>query len=138
MNIIQGTLKFASTWQEIIDFPGPYATSIVIHELVEITHLLDKNPKLLKLKTQALQQFLGANVTAHVMAIYEEHVFLQEYIGRMYQQQFQVATLIKANRRANNDLQLFLESDVGVFILNEDQVEAARQILAELKGETRQ
>lgn len=137
LDIIQGDLRFASTWQEIINFPGPYATSIVVHELVEITQLLEKSPNLLKLKTQELQQLLAANVTAHVMGIYEEHIFLQEYIGRAYQQQFQVATLIKANRRTNNDLQLFLESDVGVFILDEDQVEVARGILAELKGESR-
>lgn len=47
--------------------------------------------------------------------------------------------ILKANRsdEAEIDLQLLLESDVGVLILGEAKVEAARSILVELKGEIR-
>lgn len=138
LQIIQRTLKGISTWQEILDFDSPYATSIVVHEIVEIRLLEAKDIQPLKLDTKALQQVNVANIDAHIQAIYEEHHYLQDYINRQYQQFFQVATLIKANRddEAEIDLQLFLESDVGVFILEDDKVEAARKILAELKGET--
>jgi len=33
-------------------------------------------------------------------------------------------------------LQLLLESDIGVVIVEADKIEAARQIMAELRGET--
>ena len=79
-----------------------------------------------------------ANIEAHIQAIYEEHLYLQDFINRQYQQFFQVATLVKANRddEAEVDLQLFLDSDVGVFILEDDKIAAARQLLEELKGQT--
>jgi hypothetical protein len=35
-------------------------------------------------------------------------------------------------------LQLFLESEVGVYLLEESRVEPAGQMLAQLKGETNQ
>lgn len=138
LQIIQRNLAGVSTWQEIIDFDSPYATSIVVHEIVEIRLLEAKGIQPLKLDTKELQQVNVANIDAHIQAIYEEHHYLQEYINRQYQQFFQVATLVKANRddEAEIDLQLLLESDVGVFILEDDKVEAARKILAELKGET--
>lgn len=139
LQIIQRNLVGVSTWQEIIDFNGPYATSLVVHEIVEIRLLEAKGIQPLKLDTKELQRANVANIEAHIQAIYEEHLYLQDYINRQYRQFFQVATLVKANRddEAEIDLQLLLESDVGVFILEEAKVEAARKILAELKGETR-
>jgi hypothetical protein len=113
--------------------------SLVVHEIVEIRLLEAKGIRPLKLDTKELQQVNVANIEAHIQAIYEEHLYLQDYINRQYRQFFQVATLVKANRddEAEIDLQLLLESDVGVFILEESKIEAARKILAELKGETR-
>jgi len=52
----------------------------------------------------------------------------------LYGQKFEVATLVKANS-TERDLQEFLESDIGVFLLEEERVEAARQVLDRLKGE---
>ena len=57
---------------------------------------------------------------------------------------FEVATLIKANRpddaaiaaRLPRDLQSFLESEVGIYLLEEHRDNEARQALARLKGET--
>lgn len=134
LEIIQANLYGASTWQDILDFDGPYATSIVIHEIVEIRLLLEAGIQPLKLKPKALRAALAANKTAHVIALYEEHIFLQEYLQRQFQQQFQIATLIMANRD-EDDLELFLESDLGVYILEEERVEAAQDILDQMKGE---
>lgn len=141
LSIIQRKLarRGISTWQEIIDFDSPYATSIVIHEIVEFRLLEAKGIQPLKLKPDALQQALVTNIEAHIQAVYEEHLYLQDFINRQYQQFFQVATLVKANRddAAEVDLQLFLDSDVGVFILEDDQLAAAKQLLEELKGKAR-
>ncbi|MCI0528050.1 MAG: hypothetical protein L0Y56_11495, partial [Nitrospira sp.] len=64
---------------------------------------------------------------------YEEHIFLQEYIQRQFQQQFQLATLMMANRD-EDDLELFLESDLGIYFLEEERIEAAQAILDQMKG----
>ena len=48
-----------------------------------------------------------------------------------------MATLVKANSHDERDLQLFLESEVGIFLLEEDRVEPARRVLARLKGEAK-
>ncbi len=135
LKIIQADLyEEVSTWQDILDFDGPYATSIVIHEIVEIRLLLEAGIQPLKLKPQALRMALTANKTAHIVALYEEHIFLQEYIQRQFQQQFQIATLMMANRD-QDDLELFLESDLGVYILEEERIEAAQSILDRMKGD---
>jgi hypothetical protein len=134
LKIIQADLYGVFTWQDILDFDGPYSTSIVIHEFVEIRLLLEAGVQPLKLKPKALRAALAANKTAHVVALYEEHIFLQEYIQRQFQQQFQIATLIMANRD-EDDLELFLESDLGVYFLEEERVEEAQVILDQMKGE---
>lgn len=62
---------------------------------------------------------------------------LQEYIVRHHQQLFQVGTLLKVNRddEEEEDLQLLLSSEVGIVIIEDDKLEAARQVMTELRGE---
>jgi hypothetical protein len=126
-----------SLWQEIIDFPSGYATSLVVHELVEIRLLQAQGVNPLKLSTGTLQQTLARHLEAHIQATYEEHVCLQEYIVRHHQQLFQVGTLLKVNRDDEEevDLQLLLSSEVGIVIIEDDKLAAARQIMTELRGE---
>jgi hypothetical protein len=71
------------------------------------------------------------------MATYEEHLYLQEVIRRLMDETFEVATLVKANRGDETDLELFLESEVGVYRLEENRLEEASHALAQLKGEER-
>lgn len=138
LEIIQADLEGASVWQEIRDFPGAYATSLVIHEIVEIRLLQVEGIDPLKLDTDALQQTLAGHIDAHIQAIYDEHSYLQEYIARQYKQFFQVGTLLKANRAdaLETDFQLLLDSDIGVVIVENDKLEDARRIIDELKEET--
>ena len=70
---------------------------------------------------------------AHIFALYEEHLYLQEAMNRLYSENFEVATLIKANRSDDRDLQLFLKGGIGLFLLEEERVATARRVLAELK-----
>jgi hypothetical protein len=122
-----------TTWQDIARFGGPYSTSILIHEVVEIRELEARGLRPLRRKISSLRQLLAQHIDAHVMALYEEHRYLQEVINRRYGQTFEVATLVAANCDAR-DLQFFLESDIGVFILEENRLNAASQIVAKLKG----
>lgn len=134
LSIIQRRLKGASTWQDIVRFGGTYGTSILIHEIVEIRILETRGLNPLRQSERKLRRLLGQHIDAHVIALYEEHRYLQEVISRLYGQSFEVATLVKANSNDERDLQRFLESEVGVFLLEEERVDAARQMLARLKG----
>jgi len=138
LKIIQAYLAGASLWQEIRDYPSAYATSLVIHELVEIRLLIAKGIDPLKLGSKTLQQTLARNVDAHVQAIYDEHAYLQKYIAGHYKKFYQIGTLLKVNRidALETDFQLLLQSDIGVVIVEDDKLEDARRIIAEMKGET--
>lgn len=140
LKIIQADLELqgVSLWQEIVELPTGYATSLVVHELVEIRLLQSQGIDPLKLDTDTLQQTLASNIEAHIQATFDEHVYLQEYIAQHYQQAFQVGTLLKVNRddELEEDLQLLLSSSVGVVIIEDNKLAAARQIIAELRGET--
>ena len=136
LKIIQAKLAGASLWQQIQEFPSAYATSLAVHEVVEIRLLQAKGIEPLKLDTISLQHTLATHIDAHIQAVYDEHQYLQDYITRHYKQFFQVGTLLKVNRDdEEEDFQLLLESDIGVVIVEDDRLEAARRIIAELKGE---
>lgn len=127
-------LGVETTWQNIVRFAGPYGTAILIHEVVEIRALAARGLRPLRRKMNSLRQLLAQHVDVHVIALYEEHRYLQEVINRLYGQTFEVATLIGANC-ISSDLELFLESDIGLFILEEERIDEAGRILARLKGE---
>ena len=127
-------LGVETTWENIVHFAGPYGTAILIHEVVEIRELEARGLRPLRRKRSSLRQLLAQNSDAHVIALYEEHRYLQEVINRLYGQTFEVATLVGANC-IDSDLERFLESDIGVFILEADRISEAGRILARLKGE---
>jgi hypothetical protein len=135
LDILQKPLRDASTWQDILHLPEFYATAILIHEVVELRILEARRLNPLQQRRQRLQRLLAEHIDAHVYAIYEEGLYLQEVITRLFGQRFEVATIIKANRDDDRDLQLFLESEIGIFLLEEDRVREARQVLTQLKGE---
>ena len=139
LKIIQANLELegVSLWQQIMTFPGAYATSLVVHEIVEIRLLQARGIEPLKLNTFALRQTLATNIDAHVQATYDEHLYLQDYINRYYKQFFQIGTLLKANRvdDLETDFQLLLESDIGVVIVEDDKLVKAQQMIAGLKEE---
>lgn len=137
LKTIQANLPGVSLWQDIMELPSGYTTSLVIHEIVEIRLLQARGIDPTKLRTAALQRTLATNVDAHIHAILDEHLFLQDYISRQYKQFFQVGTLLKVNRDDDEeeDLQLLLTSDLGVVIIEDDRLNEARRIIAALKGE---
>lgn len=138
IRIIQADLRGVSIWQEIQDFPRAYATSLVIHEIVEIRLLQARGIDPLTLDTETLQLTLASHIDAHIQATYDEHSYLQDHIAHEYKQLFQIGTLLKVNRADDleTDFQLLLESDIGVVLVEDEKLEDARRIMAELKGDT--
>ncbi len=135
LGIIQAHLQEqgVSVWMDILHYGGAYGTSLLIHEVVELRALKAQGFDVLRLNRLELSRLLSQNVEAHVMALYEEHLYLQEVIIRQGGQHFEVGTLIKANA-SDDDLEYFLESNIGLFLLEEERVEAANQAIDQLKG----
>jgi hypothetical protein len=52
---------------------------------------------------------------------------------RQYGRHFEVATLVKANRADDTDLNYLLESSIGVFLLEQDRVGEAKACLEQLR-----
>lgn len=124
-----------TVWDEAVQIGGPYGTSILIHEIVEIRALQQAGIDPYRYSQKELARVLADHLPAHVLAIYEEHLYLQEVLLRQYGCRFEVATLVKANRADDTDLNYFLESGIGVFLLEQDRVEETKMYLERLKQE---
>ncbi len=111
-----------------------YGTSIIIHEVVQIRALKEEGIEPLRYSRTPLQEVLEQHPRPHALALYAEHIYLQGVIARQYGEYFQVATLVKANHNDNRDFNLLLESDVGIFLYEEERVTKARRAIARLKG----
>lgn len=133
IKILQAHLPHNS-WDEAVSIAGEYGTTILIHEATQIRGLMRIGIQPLRYQRVPLQNILRQHLDLHVHGIYEEHLYLQDVIARKYGQSFHVATLAKANLTNDADLNYFLESDIGIFLLEEERVEQARQALLQLKG----
>jgi len=123
----------ATVWDEAWAVGGEYGASIIVHEIIEIRELRRLVAPESDLSPEALARRLNEHPRAHVQAIWEEHVYLRGVLVRRFGVCFEVATLVKANRYDGVDLEMLLESDIGVFRLeSEDRVAEARQFLVQL------
>lgn len=134
LSIIQANLKGGATWQDILHYGSYYGTSLLIHEITEVRILEKRGVDPLNRSTEELQALLRTHIDAHVIALNEEHLYLQEVINRLYHFHFEVATLMKVNA-TEWDLEELLESDIGIFVLEDERVDEAQRVLDRLKGE---
>lgn len=132
IHILQSGLR-ETVWDEAVQIGGPYGTSILIHEIVEIRTLQQAGIDPYRYTQKELARVLADHLSAHVVAIYEEHLYLQDVLLRQYGRHFEVATLVKANRADDTDLDYLLESGIGVFLLEQDRVEEAKAYLEQLR-----
>jgi hypothetical protein len=133
IRILQSPVFQATVWDDAICIGGEYGTSIIIHEVVQIRGLRRIGIDPLQLERAELQKALAEHIEVHAIAVYEEHLYLQEVLVRMYGQRFEVATLVRANREDERDLSYFRDSDIGLFFFEEDRVEEVREWLCRLR-----
>jgi len=132
IHVLQSGLS-ETVWDEAVQSGGPYGTSILIHEIVEIRTLQQAGIDPYGYTQKELARVLADHLSVHVVAIYEEHLYLQDVLLRQYGCHFEVATLVKANRADDTDLNYFLESGIGVFLLEQDRVREAKAYLEQLR-----
>lgn len=133
IHILQSGLP-RNVWDEALAIGGEYGTSILIHEIVQIRGLIRSGVRPLRFGRRALSALLGEHLEVHVAAVHEEHLYLQDFLVRKYGQRFEIATLIRANRADERDLEYYRDGDIGVYLLEEERVQEARAFLARLKG----
>ena len=100
---LQGHLP--RTTGDDIETGGVYGTSALLHEVVELRILLNRDPYLLRRSPMDVQSFFSRNRVAHLRGLTEEYLYLQRQIHRYFEVWCDIGALVKANTpRAWDDL----------------------------------
>ena len=114
---------------------GYYGTSALLHEVVELRALLEREPELLDWQGHTVRQFFHANPAAHANALVVEHRYLQTCIEDAFGQRFSLEALVTANA-GQRDFELLLASDIPVPIFETSlaEVQQAEWLLEHLRS----
>jgi len=113
---------------------GYYGTVALLHEVVELCILLERELKLLKWNRNSVRAFLNLNGDAHVAALVAEYTYLQCQIRQMLGEEVEVGALLRANTTMR-DFHLLAESDWSgrLLVPGVAVVDRARRLLARLR-----
>ena len=129
--ILQGTDS-----QTYADISGGcyYGTSALLHEVVEVRILLERDRQLLTRSRQEIKAFLQDNEDAHVQALMVEYPYLQRKIAEALSEQVNLGALIKANT-SSLDYDRLVESELPmpIFQPTEQTISHAIELLERLK-----
>jgi hypothetical protein len=73
-----------------------YGTSALLHEVIEVRILLERDPWLLRRPRQRVKKFLQDNDNAHVEALKVEYPYLQQKIAEILGERVGIGELVKA------------------------------------------
>jgi hypothetical protein len=111
-----------------------YGTSALLHELVELRVLLERDRWLLRRPSQRVKKFLQDNDDAHVEALKVEYPYLQQKIAEILGERVGIGELVKANAsRLDFDKLFNSELDLPIFFPTDAEIERARTLLDQLK-----
>ncbi len=124
---------------EDIALGGYYGTSALLHEVVELDILLEREPGLLEMDRDAILAFWHANEDVHTRALAIEYRYLGDVIQCLFNVTVGIGALIVANA-SDWDLELLVESDVEIplFKPDDEQVRRASDLLARLQAVNRE
>ena len=113
---------------------GYYGTAALLHEVVELDILLEREPGLLNLKCRQMRALWERNKDAHVAALVAEYTYLQRRIREVLGEEVEIGALLWANT-TKRDFDLLAESDWSGRLCVPDAaaVDRARRLLARLK-----
>ncbi len=113
---------------------GYYGTSALLHEVVELDILLEREPGLLKWNRNSARAFLNLNENAHVAALAAEYTYLQCQIEQVLGEEVEIDALLWTNTTMR-DFDLLAESDWSGHLLVPDTaaVDRARRLLVRLR-----
>ena len=119
---------------EDIALGGYYGTAALLHEVVELNILLEREPRLLEVGRDAILAFWHANADAHARALVIEYKYLHKAIYRLFNVMVGIGALVVANA-SDWDLDILIESDVEIplFKPDDEQIGRAAELLARLR-----
>ena len=104
---------------------GYYGTSALLHEVVELRALLEREPALLQKTRFQAGQFFYANLDAHAQALAAEYQYLGDKIASVFGERMPLGALVKANAQ-QRDLEILAEHDIPVPLFDPTEAETAR------------
>jgi len=113
---------------------GYYGTAALLHEIVELDILLEREPGLLDLNRKQARAFWIRNNDAHVTALVTEYTYLQRQIREMIGEEVEIGALLCVNSTVR-DFDMLAESEWPGRLRVPDATEVERvwQLLARLK-----
>jgi hypothetical protein len=122
------------TWGEIC-LGGYYGTSALLHEVVEIRILLNRDPYFLTRIAVEIKAFARHpdNYDAHLRGLEAEYRYLQGMIQHVFGIQVDIGALLKANSQRAKDWDDLFETDLPFFDPSVAEIMAAKSWLARLR-----
>jgi len=111
-----------------------YGTSALLHEVVEVRILLERDRWLLRRSREWIRKFLRDNEDAHVEGLKVEYVYLQRVIEEQLEEQIGLGALVRANT-IRFDYDRLLESEFPLLFIEPtaEEVSRASRLLSRLK-----
>jgi len=111
-----------------------YGTSALLHEVIELRILLQRDRRLLRRSRQRIRKFLRDNENAHVEGLKVEYVYLQWVIEEQLKEQIGLGALVRANT-IRFDYGRLLESELPLPFIEPtaEEVSRASSLLSRLK-----
>ena len=111
-----------------------YGTSALLHEVIELRVLLDRDRWLLVRSRKRANKFLQDNEDAHIEALQVEYPYLQRKIAEILGEKVGIGELVKANAsRLDFDKLFNSDLDLPIFFPTDADIERARMLLDRLK-----
>lgn len=110
---------------------GIYGTRALLHEVVELRILLERDPDLLRRSHAEVVTFFEANRDAHLAGLTEEYLYLWRQVHRHFNVWCNIGALVWANSPLVFE-ELF-ETDLPFHYPNEAEVRQAEEWLASFK-----
>ncbi len=122
------------TWAEIC-LGGYYGASALLHEVIELRILLNRDPYLLTRSDEEIKTFARQpdNHEAHLRGLEVEYRYLQAVIKRILNQEIDIGALVQFNTKRQDDWEDLFETDLPFFEASEEEVTRAGTLLIQLR-----
>lgn len=122
------------TWDDI-SVGGYYGSSALLHEVVEIRHLLNRDSYLLTRTPEEIKRFARAyeNYEGHIRALEAEYTYLHKMIYHLFGQNVNIGALLRANSKRPGDWDDLFETDLPFFAPSVDEINEAERLLYQLR-----
>lgn len=112
-----------------------YGTSALLHEVIELRILLEREPHLLYWSKGVVRELLRANKDAHVRGLVVEYPYLQQKVQDAFGEKIGLGALVLANAGLD-DFWFLTESELPlpIFWPSNEEVRRATSLLVKLRG----